>query len=204
MCTVCSEGRDIKKNCTLFANTECDDKCINGYYHEPFIFKCFRCANCCGDEHDEKATDCASGETKKCKRRSTATPGKRKESHGSTDAATTNNNKLPSNVMVHDGTTSQSTKPTQELEEITTAILPTSHGDGRRQLPDDKIVVEYREGEKLLPLVYLLIALAAVMPLPVFAIFCVIRRRQRADRPANSKDEIEESIPMHEIEANSG
>ena len=77
-CTVCSKGRGIKKNCTSFANTECDDKCIVGYYYEPFIFRCFRCAECCGDEHDENATDCASGE-KKCKIRSAGKPCNRKD-----------------------------------------------------------------------------------------------------------------------------
>ena len=190
-CTVCSEGRGIKKNCTLFANTECDDKCIIGYYQEPFIFRCFRCAECCGDEHDEKATDCLSGE-RKCKVRATGKPCKRKDS--STNATTTNDNKLSS-------TTSQPTK-----QEPTTTIRPTTQEHGRRQLPGDKMAIEYTEkgNEKLLHLVYLLIGFAALMLATMFSIICVIRRRQGADRPENSKDETEESIPLHEIKANSG
>ena len=190
-CTVCSEGRAIKKNCTLFANTECDDKCIDGYYHEPFIFKCFRCAECCGDEHDENATDCAGGE-KKCKIRSTGKPCKRKES--STGATTTNDNKLSS-------TTSQPIK-----QEPTTTIPTTTPEDGGGQLPDDKIAVEYTEkgNEKLLVLVYLLIGFAAMILVAMLAIICVIRRRKQIHRPAKSEDENEESISLHEMEANSG
>ena len=115
-CTVCSEGRAIKKNCTLFANTVCDDKCIVGYYHVPLVSECLRCAECCGDEHDENATDCLSGE-KKCKIRSTGKPCKRKESR--TDATTTNDNKLSS-------TTSQPAK-----QEPTTTIRPTTQEHGR-------------------------------------------------------------------------
>ena len=188
-CTVCSKGRGIKKNCTLSANTECDDKCIVGYYHEPLISGCFRCAECCGDEHDENATDCASGR-KKCKIRSAGKPCKRKDT--STDATTTNDNKLSS-------TTSQPTK-----QEPTTTIRPTTQEDDRRQSPGDKMAVKYTENETLLVLVYVLIGFAALILVAMLAIICVIRRRQPADRPENNKDETEESIPLHEIEANSG
>ncbi|KAK2563214.1 hypothetical protein P5673_013566 [Acropora cervicornis] len=191
-CTVCSEGRAIKNNCSLFANTECDDKCIDGYYHEAFIFKCFRCAECCGDEHDEKAMDCAGGE-KKCKIRSTGKPCKRKESTtGAT--TTTSDNKLSS-------TTSQPIK-----QESTTTMPPATQEDGDRQLPEDQIAVKYTEkgNEKLLDLVYLLIGFAAFILVVMLAIICVIRRRRQIDCPAKSEDENEESISLHEMEANSG
>jgi len=69
-CTVCSQGKAIKKNCTLFSNSECDDKCAHGFYSEPFIFDCFRCARCCNDSKDEIAKGCANY-GKKCKVRST-------------------------------------------------------------------------------------------------------------------------------------
>ena len=69
-CTVCSKGKAIKKNCTLFSNAECDDKCASGFYPEPFIFDCFPCAKCCGDGEDETALECANYENK-CKVRST-------------------------------------------------------------------------------------------------------------------------------------
>lgn len=202
-CTVCSEGRAIKNNCSLFANTECDDKCIDGYYHEALIFKCFRCAECCGDEHDEKAMDCAGGE-KKCKIRSTRKPCKRKESSTgattttssttTTTTATTSDNKLSS-------TTSQPIK-----QESTTTIPPTTQEDGDRQLPEAQIAVKYREkgNEKLLDLVYLLIGFAALILVVMLAIIFVIRRRRQIDRPAKSEDENDESISLHEMEANSG
>ena len=83
-CTVCSEGRAIKTNCTLFVNTECDDKCTDGYYPVAFIFQCLRCAECCGDENDELASECANG-PKKCKVRSL--PCDRKDTRAS-EAAT--------------------------------------------------------------------------------------------------------------------
>ena len=72
-CTVCSKGKAIKKNCTLFSNAECDDKCASGFYPEPFIFDCFPCAKCCGDGKDEMALECANYENK-CKVRSTPCP----------------------------------------------------------------------------------------------------------------------------------
>ena len=193
-CTLCSEGRAIKKNCTLVANTVCDDKCIVGYYHEPLISKCLRCAECCGDEHDENAGDCASSENK-CKLRSTGQPCKKKES--STEA--TNGKKVPSTVLVHDGTTPQ------ELEEIKT-IQPTSQGDGRRPLFDDEITVEHREkdNEILLYVVYSLIAAMIVM-LAVFAIFFVTRqRREPRDRAAYNKAETGESTSSQATKTNSG
>ena len=68
-CTLCSQGKAIKKNCTLFSNSECDDKCSHGFYSVPFVFGCFRCIQCCGDGKDEIAKECANFE-KKCKVRS--------------------------------------------------------------------------------------------------------------------------------------
>ena len=66
---MCSEGKAVKKNCTLFSNSDCDDKCAHGFYSEPFIFDCFRCSQCCGDAKDEIAKECANY-GKKCKVRS--------------------------------------------------------------------------------------------------------------------------------------
>ena len=72
-CTVCAEGKLIKRNCTLSSNTECDDKCSEGYYHVPFVFNCFRCEKCCGDEKDEIAQECKHHQSK-CKARSVPCP----------------------------------------------------------------------------------------------------------------------------------
>ena len=68
--TVCSKGKAIKRNCTLFSNAKCDDKCASGFYPEPFIFDCFPCAKCCGDGMDEIALECQNYENK-CKVRLT-------------------------------------------------------------------------------------------------------------------------------------
>lgn len=72
-CTVCSEGKAIKRNCTLFSNTKCDDKCAKGFYHVPFVFNCFPCEKCCGDAKDEMAQECAHYQNK-CKARSVPCP----------------------------------------------------------------------------------------------------------------------------------
>ena len=192
-CTVCSEGKAVKKNCTLSANTECGDGCIEGYYYERPIFKCFRCAKCCGDEHDENATDCASGENK-CKIRSTAKPCKKKEN----STVATNGKKPPSTVMVHDGTTSQTT--TEELEET---IRSTPKRGGLQQLSDDKIKVERKEkdNEKLLHFaVYS--PIAAMMPLAVFAVFRFVTRQRR--EPIDRATDIEKSTQSQATETDSG
>ena len=68
-CTVCSEGKVVKKNCTLFSNSDCDDKCAHGFYSAPFIFSCFPCTQCCNDSKDEIVEECESY-GKKCKVRS--------------------------------------------------------------------------------------------------------------------------------------
>lgn len=191
-CKDCPEGKAVKKNCTLVANTECDNKCINGYYLEPLISTCFRCAECCGDEHDEKATDCASGKNK-CKMRYTSQPCKKKER--GTDA--TNGKKPTSTVLFHDGTTSQTT--TEELKETTTTVRPTTQGDGVTQLPSDKIEPKEKDNQNLLYIFCSLIA--AMILLAVLAVFFVIiRRRESIDRVPV----IEESTQSQATETNSG
>jgi len=66
---VCSAGKVVKKNCTLFSNSDCDDKCAHGFYSAPFIFGCFPCTQCCNDSKDEIVEECESY-GKKCKVRS--------------------------------------------------------------------------------------------------------------------------------------
>ena len=78
---MCS-GKAIKKNCTVSSNTECDDKCLPGYYKEPFIFGCHPCTDCCNDEKDEIAEECANSE-KKCKVRATPCSRESKRSNSS-------------------------------------------------------------------------------------------------------------------------
>lgn len=193
-CKVCSEGIAVKKNCTLFANTECDDKCIKGYYLVPLIHECFRCTKCCGDEHDEKAMECASGENK-CKIRFTSKPCKKMES--GTEA--TNGKKPPSTVLLHDSTTSQTT--TEELMETTT-VQPTTQGDVVTQLSTDKKIAVGHKGKDNEHLLYIVCFLiAAMMLLAVLAVFIVIKqRRESIDRVPD----IEESTQSIATETNSG
>ena len=78
---MCFPGKAIKKNCTVSSNTECDDKCLRGYYKEQFIFGCHPCTECCNDEKDEIAEECVNSK-KKCKVRSM--PCKRESTLSST------------------------------------------------------------------------------------------------------------------------
>lgn len=191
-CKVCPEGKAVKKNCTLVANTVCDNKCINGYYLEPIVSTCLRCAECCGDEYDEKATDCASGENK-CKIRYTSKPCKKKER--GTEA--TNGKKSPSTVLFHDGTTSQTT--TEELKETTTTVRPTTQGDGVTPFSGDKMEHKEKDNKNLLYIVWSLIA--ALILLAVLAVFVEIRRRRES---IDRIPDIEESSQSLATETNSG
>ncbi|XP_029191321.2 uncharacterized protein LOC114957912 isoform X1 [Acropora millepora] len=204
-CTVCSEGRGIKNNCSLFANTECNDNCIDGYYHEAALTSdCFRCTECCGDEDDEKAMDCAGGK-KKCKIRSTGKPCKRKESSTGATTTTSTTTTMTTTTTTRSDNKLSSTASQPIKQESTTTIPPTTQEDGDRQLPEAQIADRYTEkgNEKLLNLVYLLIGFAALILVVMSAIIYVIRRRRQIDRPAKSDDENEESISLHEMEANS-
>ena len=69
-CTICSNGKAVKHNCTLATNTKCDSKCGPGFYTVRLISGCLPCALCCGDRKDEFAAECANNK-KKCKVRST-------------------------------------------------------------------------------------------------------------------------------------
>jgi len=191
-----TEGKAVKKNCTLVANTECDNRCINGYYLEPIVSTCLRCAECCGDEYDEKATDCASGENK-CKIRFTSKPCKKKES--GTEA--TNGKKAPSTVLLHDGTTSQTT--TEKVKETTTTVRPTTQGDVVTPSSGDTMEHKEKDNKNLLYIVYSLIAalIAALILLAVLKVFVEIRRRRES---IDRVPDIEESTQSQATETNSG
>ena len=191
-CNVCPEGKAVKKNCTLVANTECDNKCINGYYLVPFVSSCLLCEECCGDEYDEKATDCASGKNK-CKMRYTSKPCKKKER--GTEA--TNGKKPTSTVLLHDSTTSQTT--TEELKETTTTVRPTTQGDGVTPFSGDKMEHKEKDNKNLLYIVCSLIA--ALILLAVWAVFVEIRRRRES---IDRVPDIEESSQSLATETNSG
>ncbi|XP_078371308.1 uncharacterized protein LOC144654950 [Oculina patagonica] len=67
-CKKCSKGKAVKKNCTLFTNTECDTKCGHGFYTFPLISSCLPCKQCCNDGKDKFATECMNNKNK-CKAR---------------------------------------------------------------------------------------------------------------------------------------
>ena len=89
---MCTHGKVVKKNCTLFSNSDCDDdKCIEGYYRAPFIFNCLQCTECCNDGKDEIAKECANYPGKKCKVRSvpcTKLPTKSSQTTAKTTSST--------------------------------------------------------------------------------------------------------------------
>ncbi|KAL9971975.1 hypothetical protein ACROYT_G018206 [Oculina patagonica] len=122
-CTVCSAGKAIIKNCTLSSNSECDDKCKQGYYSVPFIFGCFQCSQCCQDGKDEHPAECTHHE-KKCNVRSTPCA----------NVATTN---VPTTMLVLKTSASlqttshplpsqseMTTRSIEEVEKPTSAVLP--------------------------------------------------------------------------------
>ena len=122
---MCS-GKAIKKNCTVSSNTECDDKCLPGYYKEPFIFGCHLCTDCCNDEKDEIAEECANSE-KKCKVRATPCGRQSKRSNSSETVRLKGSTTLPTTYKKP--ITSDPTRLESKLEKHTSKVSPTLSGN---------------------------------------------------------------------------
>ena len=118
---MCS-GKAIKKNCTVSSNTECDDKCLPGYYEEPFIFGCHPCTDCCNDEKDEIAKECANSE-KKCKVRSM--PCSRESKQSKTSETVRLKVSTTSPTTYKKPITSDPTRLELKLEKHTSKVSPT-------------------------------------------------------------------------------
>ena len=122
---MCS-GKAIKKNCTVSSNTECDDKCLPGYYEEPFIFGCNPCTVCCNDEKDEIAEECANSE-KKCKVHST--PCSRESKRSNTSETVRLKVSTTSPTTYKKLITSDPTRLESKPEKHTSNVLPTLSGN---------------------------------------------------------------------------
>ena len=195
-CTVCSKGKAVKKNCTLFSNTECDDKCAEGYYPAPFIFDCFICTECCNDGKDEMAKECAKFGNK-CKVRSvpcTKRPAKSSET-------TTASQKLSSMHTPETSTTFQTTQPWRLAIERTTMLrkhfpkTPTSSLSSTAWSGNNFQVEEDKTGERnsenttliILTTVFALIAMLSILSLIAF----LIVPRKRTNLHSNDVARIE-------------
>ncbi|XP_068702777.1 uncharacterized protein [Montipora foliosa] len=184
-CTVCSEGRAIKTNCSLFVNTECDDKCIDGYYSVAFIFQCLRCAECCGDENDEVASECANG-SKKCKLRSLPCY----EKHTARVEAATSDRKI--SLPVNETSTVSYTIHTSEKRlKVRTRNPPVNQptpseasisSDPRWQESDDRELEagEESDGNKVLIIVFSLLVFTTFVS--IVSMFCCVLRQRRLQR----------------------
>ena len=184
-CTVCSEGRAIKTNCTLFVNTKCDDKCTDGYYPVAFIFQCLRCAECCGNENDELASECANG-PKKCKTRSLSCDKKNTKAY---EAATSGRNvSLLVNKQNETSTVLHTTRTTEKEMGVDAHNPPANQAtpsggsfplDPPRQQSDSREAAaeeqETEDGNKVLILASLL-PFTTIAVVLVLIFFCMIRQ----------------------------
>lgn len=162
-CTVCSEGKAIKRNCTLLSNTKCDDKCAEGYYLVPFVFSCFRCEKCCGDAKDEMEQECAHYQNK-CKARSVpclSMPTKASETSTHGTLSTRQSQKI-----------SMTLQTTQQDRQSRVSQIPTSTWSGNSDYAGGGMMwSESREGstqnKTLWPTVALVFAVLAILILLV-------------------------------------
>ena len=125
-CRVCFPGKAIKKNCTVSSNTECDDKCLRGYYKEQFIFGCHPCTECCNDEKDEIAEECVNSK-KKCKVRSMPCSRESKRSNSSETVRLKVSTTSPTTYKKP--ITSDPTWLESKPEKHTSNVLPTLSGN---------------------------------------------------------------------------
>ncbi|XP_068718670.1 uncharacterized protein [Montipora capricornis] len=182
-CTVCSEGRAIKTNCTLFVNTKCDDKCIDGYYPVAFLFGCLRCTECCGDENDELASECANGPNL-CKVRSLSCD--KKNTKASEAAASGTKVSLLVNKQNETSTVWHATRTTEKEMGVDAHNQPANQAtpsggsfpwDPPRQQSDSREAeeLETEDGNKVLILASLL-PFTTIAVVLVLIIFCMIHQ----------------------------
>ena len=57
-CQHCLDAVPVKTGCTNMTDTECGDKCGEGFYHEKTSLDCQKCSCCCGDSKDIEIAKC--------------------------------------------------------------------------------------------------------------------------------------------------
>ena len=164
-CTICSKGKAVKSNCTLTANTECDNKCGPGFYTVRLISGCFPCTQCCGDGKDEFAAECAK-KKKKCKVRYTpctrfqTTPPKPTKRNYSTS------NTSPTIQKAGERTTMDVNEEEKSVRgELSTSITPTS--DLNNEMPKDEKVESGKKDGISIVVILLIITVALCVVLSV-------------------------------------
>ena len=190
-CTICSKGKAVKNNCTLSANTECDNKCGPGFYTVPLISGCFPCSQCCGDGKDEFAAECANNK-KKCKVRYTpctrfqTTPSKpNKRNYSSSNTATA--------VQKADERTTMDVNEEEKSvsgELSISAITPTSALDN--EMPKDEIIESEKQDGTSIVVILLIIAAGLCVVLSISAIVkrvLPVGNMSRSSREQDSNNE---------------
>ena len=166
-CTICSKGKAVKNNCTLAANTECDNKCGPGFYTVPLISGCFPCTQCCGDGKDEFAAECANNK-KKCKVRYTPCTRFQTTPSKPTKRNYTASNTSPTVQKPGKKTTTDVNEEDKSVSgELSTSITPTSALDN--EMPKDEIVESGKQDGMSIVVILLTItvALCVVLSMPI-------------------------------------
>lgn len=190
-CTICSKGKVVKNNCTLTTNTECDNKCGQGFYTVDLISACLPCTQCCGDGKDEFAAECANNK-KKCKvrytpctRRFQTTPSKPSKRNYSTSKSSPTVQKAGERTTVDVNEEEKSVSG-----ELSITIAPTSTLNNER--PKDERVESGNQDGTSIVVILLIITVALCL---VLSISIIIKRvmpvghMSRSSREQDSNNE---------------
>ena len=188
-CTICSKGKAVKNNCTLTANTECDNKCGPGFYTVRLISGCFPCTRCCGDGKDEYAAECANNK-KKCKVR--YTPCNRFHTMPSKPTKLSTSNTLPTVQKAGERTTIAVNEEEKSVsgELSISAITPTSALDN--EMSKDEVVESGKQNEISIVVILLIITVALCVVLSVSIIVkkvMLVVNMSRSSREQDSNNE---------------
>ena len=185
-CTICSKGKTVKNTCTLTTNTKCESKCAPGFYTVRLISGCFPCAQCCGDEKDEFAVECANNK-KKCKVRFTpctrvqTTPSKPTKRNYSTS------NTSPTVKTAGDRTTMASNEEEKSVSgELSISITPTSALDN----DVEKVKTGQQDGISIVVILLIVaVALCVVLSVVIVKRIIPVGDMLRSSREQDSNNE---------------
>ncbi|PFX19995.1 uncharacterized protein LOC111337475 isoform X1 [Stylophora pistillata] len=203
-CTICSAGKAMVKNCTLFSNTQCSKECKPGFYSFPFSFSCWPCSDCCHDGKDELSEECSGNYLKKCKMRPSPCSYVR-----------TTNTPTQAATMIHRAPTQLSSKrntqtptPTKEKEKFTSPALSTNSDEALKSRINQSIStsksVESPKKESGNKVLLVLSGVGGVLGIAgLFVVITAMIRHGVFCRPfclrgGNSKNSVD--IPLDELE----